>query len=1429
VAGDQTKLTSGGRAVQIVFDDNGVERELELHLDRPDATVADLAAALRLPEPALSIDGRTVSGELSLGEAGLVNGARVVAARPGHRPWPTPVPPGAAMLRIVGGLAAGPSVPLPPGRIVLGRGETAHIRFQSADVSREHCLLDVSPAGAVSLTDLGSRNGTDVNGVRVTGRVAVGVEDIVSLGGGVLLRVLPTMTLPQPLALDPVRNARADGVLPFSRAPRPALPPPEPSLRAPAAQRGGTKATFSIAAILSPLAMAGVLVAITHSIGYAAIAGLSPIMVIANYVEERTRGRRSMRRGKRTFQAELEQFSGRLRALRSAEVARRRAATPDLAEMCFRADGPVGTLWERRPGAAGFLQLSAGFATLPWQPPVQADERAAEVEREITAAATLPLVPAVVDLSDGGAVGLHGNRQAALTVARSLLCQAITGTGPADLIVVICADPDRAGEWDWTKWLPHVVDHNGGERLLAVGAAAAEALARGLLSAGPTAGLAANENSAAMLLVVDGATLLEGRPCALRELLAGRAGPACGIVLTDRLPALCTATLEVRADGAAELRQLTTAQVTSDVLATGMTEPLARRLARRLARFEDQELRVLGAGLPDSLTLLPLLALPEVSGAALLKLWRDGASSRRATAVIGVSEEGLFSIDLDDDGPHGLIAGTTGSGKSELLRTLIVSLATGNDPEHLTFVLVDYKGGGALDECARLPHVVGLVTDLDEQLGERALRCLEAELRYREHLLRAVGLSHVTDYQRLRHEGGRKDTLEPMPRLAVVIDEFATLVKALPDFVDSLVSIAQRGRSLGIHLIMATQRPAGSVSDAIKNNVKLRIALRLESTADSIDVIDNPAAAAIGGRQRGRAFYRVSAREARPVQTALSTGVTTAREAAPPLRLRRLTFAPGSHDSGPGDAGPTDLQRLVSAANEAMREGYFGPPRRPWPEPLPGEIGLGALPSTTDNGLQTTTPGLPVLGLADDPDRQAQYPVGWDPGAGNLLLFGAAGYGTTSALATLALSVATAYSPDAWHLFVLDLGAGELAPLAELAHTGAYIGSAERERQIRLIRLLRDEMDARKSSGGPGRRAQRAEWLVLIDNFAAFLADYTKDAAGTRLTEDLQRVYADGPMVGIRVAVTAERAGAVPGPWAALTQQKLLFRLADPADYGNFDMPRSAVPSPVPGRAVIAATRQVIQVAWPGADLARAVAGVNARWPEARRVAPGIGLLPTAVRMGELGMAARLVREAPGEPAWIPAGIGDGTLAPAGLELYEYEHALIAGPPRSGRSSALCAIAQAVAASPAAPVTLALVPRRSPLRDSPHVRQAVASCAELEAAIGAHPGGALYILADDAESVDEPTGLLERLMKPPNSHVTLIAAGRSDTLRRSFGHWTQKVRESRCGVLLTPDYDLDGDLFGVTLPRLNRLAAVPGRGFLCVGGAVEGVQLALPG
>ncbi|MER7790447.1 FtsK/SpoIIIE domain-containing protein [Streptomyces sp. NPDC097640] len=1406
--------------MRIVYADGETEREMELRVGRPNATLADLAAALDIPASGLSIDGRTAPPETGLSESGLAHGSRVARAGWGSAGGPRVA---AAVLRVVGGLEAGRSIPLRVGRVVIGRGAEADVRVVAAGVSRLHAALEVSADGQVHIADLNTVNGTDVCGERIAKAVRVQPEDLVSLGGEVQLRILPPDRIGPVQRVNAVREVGPGGTLPFNRPPRGGRPGEPPRIAAPEPPPSANKAPFSISSMLGPLVLAGTIVALTGDIRYAAIAALTPLMFLGNFLEERLRGRFSVRRGMRDHTARVAEFEQTVAARHAAEIRTRRAAHPDPAEVVHRATAPGLALWERRPGAPDFLRTVVGGADLSWSPPLETGSSgpAPEVADILGERCVLPQVPVVVGVSAGEAVGFEGDRRASLAIVRSLLCQAVVGSGPADVTLAVFADPERLADWDWTKWLPHGADpQSGTARLVAVGPEQSDALARHLLAAAPRR--AEGGTGPVLLVVVDGATLLEGRPCPLRELLADRALSCGALVLTTRLPALCTSVVTASAEGRGRVRDVASDEVVSDVLLGGMPVAEARATARALARFEDPELRIEGAGLPDRISLLPLLDLAAVSGDEVGHRWKTRAPALRVQAVLGVSERDLFTVDLDDDGPHALIAGTTGSGKSELLRTLIASMATDADPEHLTFALVDYKGGGALDECAELPHTVGLVTDLDEQLSERALRCLDAELRHRERLLREVGLGHIRDYQRLRDTEDAKDAaMEPMPRLAVVIDEFATLVKALPDFVDSLVSIAQRGRTLGVHLIMATQRPAGSVNDAIKNNVKLRIALRLESTGDSQDVIDSPAAAGIGTRQWGRAYYRLSAREVLPVQTALSTGVTPQAAVTVPVTIAPFILGmPVLAAATDGTEGETDLRRLVKAARQAADLSGFAPPRRPWPDPLPDVLHRTDLPPVAEQGLHTEAAGLPAWALADDPDRQRQYAVGWDPAAGNLLVYGSGGSGTSTALASLALSATGTAPPDRLHVFALDMGAGDLAPLAALPHTGAHIGSGERERQNRLIKLLRRELDERKSRGPAG----SPDWLVLLDNLGALISDFDKDVAGMNLIDELARVYADGPAVGIRFAVSADRSGAVPSAWSALTQTKLLLRLADPGEYGYFDVPRNAVPTYVPGRALVAANRQVIQIGWPGEDLTAAVADTAARWTGAERIAPEVGLLPTDVPATALTTPPQTATD----PWWLPVGLDSDTLGCAGLRMYEREHALIAGPQRSGRSTALCTVARLVMSSADAPTTVVgFAPRRSPLRELPGLTALATTYDDLEQTLAALPlGRPALLLADDADTVDDERGFLEQWLSFPATGHHLIAAGRADALRRAYGHWTQRARDNRCGVLLCPDHDLDGDLLGTELPRHDRMAPLPGRGYLVVDGVAAGVQVA---
>ncbi|MGD3112706.1 FtsK/SpoIIIE domain-containing protein [Streptomyces sp. YGL11-2] len=1403
--------------MEFLFHDGARETEHVLTVTDPTAQISDLAEALGQNPAALVIDGRLVAGSVGLQASGLVTGSTVEPAPAVAHTRPERPPLEA---RVVAGLDAGARVPLLQGETSIGRETVPHgIRIDHPSVSRQHGVVTVPEAGPATVADAGSRNGVDVNGVLITKATTVAEHDVIGVGGGALVRVVTPPDDRRRARVDTVHGVRHGWLVPFPRQAREALPAPVP-LEPPTPPERPGRSPFLFTSLLAPIGLAVVTVWLFRDPRFAAFAVLTPIAYLASTLEERLRGRGGRRTGKLGYRTALQAFEAAVEREHRAELVRRRTEGLDPAEVAFRAQMPGACLWERRATSDDFLKLAVGMGDQPWQPQLSGDrsrqdampDEAAEV---LARFGELPRVPVVVDLGAHRVLGVEGQRDAALAAVRMLLCQAAVAAGPADMAVAVFSNSAWSARWEWAKWLPHLFDRaQGTTRMVAVGRAESDTLAAEFLANHPFP----EAEQGVLLVVVDGAGLLEGRNCPLRDLLTQRTGATRAIILADPLPALCQVALTVKASGSGELRYAASGERHGNMLVAGVSEERARATARALARFEDPEIALAGAGLPEQTPLLPLLDLPDLKTEALAERWRAGARTLRARAVLGVTDGGRYEVDLDDDGPHALIAGTTGSGKSELLRTLIAALATGNDPDHLVFVLIDYKGGGALDECARLPHVVGLVTDLDEQLSMRALRCLEAELRHRERMLRAAGLSDFRSYQQLR-DNTRPD-LEAMPRMVVVIDEFATLVKALPTFVDALVDVAQRGRTLGVHLVMATQRPAGSVSDAIKANVKLRIALRLETAEDSRDVLDSPAAATIGPRQWGRAFRRVSNGEVEAVQTALATTVTATGAVHERLRLAPFGFGRGVPDQPRAEkplaeTDRTDLQRLVDLACDTFAAGGHAVPRTPWPDPLPHRLPLGELPVHAETGLQTLTTALPAFVLADDPDHQRQLPLGWDPDAGNLLVFGAVGSGTTTTLATLVLAWTRVLSPDRLHVHVLDHGAGDLAPLSQLPHTGGYVRSSDRERMIRLIGLLTKELEHRKAGGGTG----FPRWLVVVDGLGALLTggdDQVLDGLMTRLAQ----VYAEGPAVGIALVGTVDRAGGIPGNWLARTAQKLVLRLADPSDYSAFNIPVREVPAGSPGCGLVAATRQVVQVAAPGADLARDVAEICHAWPGTYEV-PTIGALPPIVPLATLEATPRATTH----PWTIPIGVAQETLAPVHLAIHEHDHVLIAGPRRSGRSTLLATVATGLLKAVDAPI-FAYAPRNSPIRQLPPPVRLVADISELAALVEENERPPA-VLIDDADAFEDFSGLFVALTTHQDPGIHVIAVARNEGEVRSGMHWLANVRRSRSGVLLMPDM-LDGELLGTNLPRRPALAMRPGRGYLVTDGSFNAIQGAVP-
>lgn len=673
---------------------------------------------------------------------------------------------------------------------------------------------------------------------------------------------------------------------------------------------------------------------------------------------------------------------------------------------------------------------------------------------------------------------------------------------------------------------------------------------------------------------------------------------------------------------------------------------------------------------------------------------------------------------------------------------------------------------------------------------------------------------------------------EPLPRLLLVIDEFAMLAKEFPDVLASLVSVAAVGRTLGVHMILATQRPAGVVNDDILANTNLRVALRVQSREDSSSVIGVPSAAAISRTQQGRAYVKLGQDEIIPVQTALVTGrAATAQSEKVEIRELGLFGVPRPAARPAAKASDeNDLDILIDAVVEANAESGFAPPRQVWPEALGERVPMSCYATDPPTEGARTFPeiggmqnGIVYAALADEPDLQRQSPAGWDLREGNLLLMGIPGSGTSTTLASLALSIAHGAAPEDIDIICLDMGSRGLAPLADLPHTVAYVGAGPgaKEQQMRFLRFLHSELVRRRESS----QAHRT-MVVLIDGLATLRDEY-QDYDGQEMLDLLYRAYADGPALGLHFAISTTRARAVPSAMDEVTTQRWIYRLADTYDYSSLGIKGKTIPAPIPGRCVDVRTLLQMHVATPDRGLMEAVKEASARWahtPEKRDV---IGTLPNDVPASEL--LEHL--DVSGEPMRIPVGVREDTLTSSELEVYEGEHVLIAGPARSGKSTLLTAIAESIGSLPSEtrPAVWAIYDRRSPL-SRVAFDNAASSPEEIPALLAALriESRPVFLLIDDAERIEDSDQSLTQLLSSPPPGFCVIAAGRAADLRGLYSHWTKTVRKARCGVLLQPDLDFDGELLSSKIPRRSPVAITQGRGYACSGGNVTLIQSMSP-
>jgi S-DNA-T family DNA segregation ATPase FtsK/SpoIIIE len=1178
-----------------------------------------------------------------------------------------------------------------------------------------------------------------------------------------------------------------------------------------------------------PLAGAGVFA------GAAALNGGNPLLVAlpsgalallgigAGLLTQRGAARRAAREhGERRafFEDRLESQRARLRRLHEQERAARLYLSPEPAELLFIAGGeggPEPRLWERRLADDDFLDLRVGSGSLPAAAQARVPPPAPDgaVDRRLFRAAaeyaTLRQAPITVPLARLGSLGIAGPRPAALALARAALWQAATFHAPGDLRIAALHPPAASADWEWLRWLPHTVplsnDPSPAARMLAGPPAAAARLAGELLDQlSRRREGAAHEGdrsspAAQILLLVDGPRQLRAHP-AVGELL--RHGAPCRIAVLlvleswPQIPEDCAAMLALDAAGARWVvagGEWPRERFTPDQADLALSDRIARRLAgvRLLEGGGAQEI-------PRAVRLFDLLGITGPAELERPRWWEETpAGAWRPDVPIGAVADGQpLVLDLNEGrhGPHGIIAGATGAGKSVLLQSIIAALAATHPPERLQLLLIDFKGGAALMPFAPLPHTEGLVTDLEGRLAQRAMTAIKSELRRRKALLKGAALAHgakvehIGDYRALAAAQG----LPPLPNLLIVVDEFDELARSIPEFVAELIRVVKQGRSLGVHLLLATQQPARAVSDEIRSQLSYFVALRLGGADDSREMLHKPDAAFLPADIPGRAYFR-SGGEVRLLQVAQVTGPYRPRDlaAAGPL----VSFLREGREQPVALTAPaeparreTELDVLVRCLRAAAAaRGTDAPGWRPqliWQPPLPARLPLGVIdpaagalwPESASTQQWLRQP----IGLLDLPQESRQEALVIDLAAGHLAVAGAPGSGKTTLLHTLVLGLAQRHAPQDLWCFLIDAGGQGLSRLAGLPHVGAHILARERERVRRLLRMLdgliRDRQERLRAADVADlpayreRSGVRLPAILLVIDKLAVLREELRDGHGEgELVDELTRIARLGRPLGIHLAVSADRAAEIGYRLLAMFDQRIALRLPELHDYADLlgVRPGGQIPAGLPGRALAAhgdygaldlqialPTLEVEEAGagespearaslddGPAAELRERVAALAAAWAAragaARLGPPGVELLPERVSL------ASLAADGPEDRTILAAPVGrDGlTLDSAWLRLgRETPHALVVGQRRSGKTTALLCAARSLAAR-YGPELLRLYildgPRRglAALRELPHLALYAhdeAGAAALEAALLADrdAGGARrLILIDD--------------------------------------------------------------------------------------------------
>ena len=969
-----------------------------------------------------------------------------------------------------------------------------------------------------------------------------------------------------------------------------------------------------------------------------------------------------------------------------SEILNENIVSPD--ECSERIAKRMPSLWERANGQSDFLNLRLGTGQIPLDLKLQISEKKFTMEDDSLQTAMLSLnsesektikAPISVSLIDNTILGLFGNISLAKNMVKSLILQMIALHSYDELKLMLIAPESEENEWNFIKYIPHFWTDDKETRFYANNLNDVRELSayieKNILTRAENRTSDYSENSPYYVIIsVD--PVLSGKCDALKQLIASNGILSASVVFAapviSNLPkeTKTVISLENRMSRIYNRDDTSGREITFD--ANYVNENLMTNLAHDIAKIE-LDINKQMFTLPPMITFLEMFGVGKIEHLNALSRWKESNPALSLQTPVGVDTNGSsFNLDLHEKyhGPHGLIAGMTGSGKSEFVITYILSLAVNYHPDEVAFILIDYKGGGLTgafedpEKGIKLPHLAGTITNLDGASIKRSLISIQSELRRRQALFNDArrisneGTMDIYKYQQLYRS---KIVREPVPHLFVISDEFAELKSQQPEFMEQLISAARIGRSLGVHLILATQKPSGVVDDQIWSNSKFRVCLKVQDKADSQEMIKRPDAAELS--QTGRFYLQVGFNEFFALGQSAWSGAeyypsdSTEKELDESIRIvdnlgRTLVNAAPSKKNEATQKTVKQIVGVVKYLSDLAAEENISV-KALWLDPIPDRIFIDELEEKygyikKDRFLN------PVIGEYDDPFNQKQslltVPISAD---GNCIVYGFNGNGKTTFLTAVCYSLIRNHTADEVNIYIMDYGAETLRAFEKAPQVGGFVAANDEEKTINLFKMLAKEMENRKRlfadfGGGYAEYCRNSgtscpNIVVLINNFSGFSEQYED------YLEQFNILSRDGVKYGIYFIISASSTNAV----RFRTQQnfKTLFALQmnDPSDYSMIvGRTEGLIPSKYKGRGLVALEKVFeFQTAYcsDAEDISEFIReSSESKRRDADKFAAQIPVLPETVRIENVKASFKGL-------GFVPLGINRSTLETVGINL----------------------------------------------------------------------------------------------------------------------------------------------------------------------------------